>query len=83
MKNINDLMQLTAEIFETKGKSHKFFIQTYGHVQKIEITYYKNGWDKMNPDIKPIEKSAYFDQPEQVELLYWWTKILLKSNDYE
>ena len=82
MKNLNDLMQLTAEIFETKDKSHKFFIRTYGHVQKIEITYYANGWSA-DSDVKPIEKSAYFDQPEQVELLYWWTKILLKNNDYE
>jgi hypothetical protein len=82
MKNINDLMQLIGEMFEIKDRSHKFFIQTYGHVKKIEIRYYKNGWSAEIND-KPIEKSAYFDEPEQVELLYWWFKILLKSNDYE
>ena len=82
MKNLKDLMQLTAEMIETKNKSHEFFIDFYGHVQKIEIRYYKNGWSA-DSDIKPIGKSAYFDDPEQVEELYWWFKFLLKSNDNE
>ena len=83
MKNINDLMQLTAEMMQTTNKKDKFFVEFYGHVQKIEVRYYKNGWSAADPDVKPIEKSAYIDDEEQVELLYWWFKILLKSNDYE
>jgi len=82
MKNLNDLMQLTAEMMQTEGKSNKFFIRIYGHVQKIEVTYYKNGWSAES-DIKPIERSAYFNNTEQIELLYWHLKLLLKSNDYE
>jgi len=82
MKNINDLMELTAEMMQICNKKDKFFVEFYGHVQKIEVRYYKNGWSAEAND-KPIVKSAYIDDEEQVELLYWWFKILLKSNDYE
>jgi len=82
MKNLNDLMQLTAEMMQTEGESHKFFINFFGHVQKMDIRYYKNGWSA-DSNLKPIEKSACFNNPEQIEELYWWFKILLKSNNYE
>jgi hypothetical protein len=85
MKNINDLMQLTAEMMQTTNKKDKFFVEFYGHVQKIEVRYYKNGWSD-KADNKPVVKSTYIDQAdhsEQIEELYWWFKLLLKSNDYE
>ena len=79
MKNINDLMMLAAEIMQTDNK-HKFFVEYYGHVQKIEIRYYENGWTR-DADNKPMIKFAYTDQSdslEQVEELYFWFKTLNK-----
>ena len=79
MKNINDLMMLAAEIMQTDNK-HKFFVEYYGHVQKIEIRYYENGWTR-DADNKPLIKFAYTDQSdslEQVEELYFWFKTLNK-----
>ena len=52
MKNINDIMSLAAEMMQTDNK-HKFFFEYYGHVQKIEIRYYENGWSA-EPDNKPV-----------------------------
>ena len=79
MKNINDLMMLAAEIMQTDNK-HKFFVEYYGHVQKIEIRYYENGWTR-DADNKPMIKFAYTDQSdslEQIEELYFWFKTLNK-----
>ena len=81
MKNITDLMSLAAEMMQTDNK-HKFFFEYYGHVQKIEIRYYENGWSA-EPDNKPLIKSVYTDHSdslEQIEELYLWFKLLLKSN---
>ena len=78
MKNINDIMSLAAEMMQTDNK-HKFFFEYYGHVQKVEIRYYENGWSA-EPDNKPFTKSAYIDQAdssEQIEELYWWLKLKL------
>lgn len=80
MKNINDLMMLAAEMMQTDDK-HKFFIEYYGHVQKIEIRYYENGWSAWT-DNKPIIKSVYTDNKdslEQIEELYFWFKLLLNN----
>ena len=77
MKNINDIMMLAAEMMQT-DKKHKIFFEYYGHVQKIEIRYYENGWSD-KADNKPIIKCAYTDQSdslEQIEELYWWFKFL-------
>ena len=79
MKNINDLMMFAAEIMQT-DKKHKIFVEYYGHVQKIEIRYYENGW-RAEPDNKPIIKFAYTDNKdssEQIEELYFWFKTLNK-----
>lgn len=79
MKNINDIMMLAAEMMQTDNK-HKFFFEYYGHVQKIEIRYYENGWSA-EPDNKPVTKSAYTDNKdssEQIEELYFWFKNLNK-----
>ena len=79
MKNINDLMMLAAEMMQTDNK-HKFFVEFYGHVQKIEIRYYENGWTR-DPDNKPLIKFAYTDNKdslEQIEELYFWFKTLNK-----
>ena len=79
MKNINDLMMLAAEMMQTDNK-HKFFVEFYGHVQKIEIRYYENGWTR-DADNKPVIKFAYTDQSdslEQIEELYFWFKTLNK-----
>ena len=78
MKNINDLMSLAAEMMQTDNK-HKFFFEYYGHVQKVEIRYYENGWSA-EPDNKPLIKFAYTDHSdstEQIEELYWWLKLKL------
>lgn len=80
MKNINDLMILAAEMMQTDNKD-KFFFEYYGHVQKIEIRYYENGWSA-EPDNKPVTKCAYTDQAdslEQIEELYFWFKLLLNK----
>ena len=80
MKNINDIMSLAAEMMQTDNK-HKFFFEYYGHVQKIEIRYYENGWSA-EPDNKPVTKCAYTDHSdslEQVEELYFWFKLLLNK----
>ena len=79
MKNINDLMMLAAEMMQTDNK-HKFFFEFYGHVQKIEIRYYENGWTR-DADNKPVIKFAYTDNTdssEQIEELYFWFKTLNK-----
>ena len=71
-------MMLAAEMMQTDNK-HKFFVEYYGHVQKIEIRYYENGWSA-EPYNKPVTKCAYTDQAdssEQIELLYWWLKLKL------
>ena len=81
MKNINDLMMLAAEMMQTDNKKDKFFFEYYGHVQKIEIRYYENGWTR-DADNKPIIKSVYTDNKdslEQIEELYWWFKLLLNK----
>ena len=78
MKNINDLMMFAAEIMQT-DKKHKIFVEYYGHVQKIEVRFYENGWSA-EPDNKPLIKCAYIDQAdssEQIEELYWWLKLKL------
>lgn len=79
MKNINNIMSLAAEMMQTDNK-HKFFFEYYGHVQKIEIRYYKKGWSD-KADNKPVTKCAYTDQSdsiEQIEELYFWFKTLNK-----
>jgi hypothetical protein len=79
MKNINDIMSLAAEMMQTDDK-HKFFFEYYGHVQKIEIRYYENGWTR-DADNKPVIKFAYTDNTdssEQIEELYFWFKTLNK-----
>ena len=79
MKNINDIMSLAAEMMQTDNK-HKFFVEYYGHVQKVEIRYYENGWSA-EPDNKPLIKFAYTDNKdssEQIEELYFWFKTLNK-----
>jgi hypothetical protein len=81
MKNINDLMMLSAEMMQTDNKKDKFFVEFYGHVQKIEVRYYENGWSA-EPDNKPVTKCVYTDQPdklEQIEELYFWFKLLLNN----
>lgn len=81
MKNINDLMMLAAEMMQTDNKKDKFFVEFYGHVQKLEVRYYENGWSA-DPDNKPVTKCAYTDQSdslEQVEELYFWFKLLLNK----
>ena len=80
MKNINDLMMLAAEMMQTNNKD-KFFVEYYGHVQKIEIRYYENNWSA-EPDNKPLIKSVYTDNKdslEQIEELYFWFKKLLNK----
>ena len=80
MKNINDLMMLAAEMMQTNNKD-KFFVEYYGHVQKIEIRYYENGWTR-DAENKPVIKCVYTDQSdnlEQIEELYWWFKKLLNK----
>ena len=80
MKNINDLMQLTAEMMQTNNKD-KFFVEYYGHVQKIEIRYYENGWTR-GAENEPVIKSVYTDNKdslEQIEELYFWFKTLLNK----
>ena len=79
MKNINDIMSLAAEMMHTDNK-HKFFFEYYGHVQKIEIRYYENGWSD-KADNKPVTKYVYTDNrdsSEQIEELYFWFKTLNK-----
>jgi hypothetical protein len=81
MKNINDIMMLAAEMMQTDNKKDKFFFEYYGHVQKIEVRFYENGWtrDAYN---EPVTKSAYTDQSdslEQIEELYFWFKLLLNK----
>ena len=78
-------MMLAAEMMQTNNKKDKFFVEFYGHVQKIEIRYYENSWSA-EPDNKPVTKCAYTDNKdslEQIEELYWWFKKLLKGNNYE
>ena len=78
MKNINDLMSLAAEMMQTDNK-HKFFFEYYGHVKKIEIRYYENGWSDKN---KPVTKYVYTDDKsssEQIEELYFWFKLLINK----
>jgi len=82
MKNLNDLMQLTAEMMQTDNKKDKFFVEFYGHIQEIVIKYYENGWTR-GAENDPVIKFAYTDQSdslEQIEELYLWFKLLLKSN---
>lgn len=79
MKNINDLMMLAAEMMQTDNK-HKFFFEYYGHVQKIEIRYYENGWTG-KAENKPFTKYVYTDDKsssEQIEELYFWLKTINK-----
>ena len=80
MKNINDIMMLAAEMMQTDDK-HKFFFEYYGHVQKIEIRYYENGWSD-KADNKPVIKYVYTDNrdsSQQIEELYFWFKLLLNK----
>jgi len=80
MKNINDLMMLAAEMMQTNNKD-KFFVEYYGHVQKIEIRYYENGWSTERGN-EPVIKSVYTDNKdslEQIEELYCWFKLLLNK----
>tara|TARA_R110000803_G_scaffold161704_1_gene225363 strand:+ start:181 stop:456 length:276 start_codon:yes stop_codon:yes gene_type:complete len=70
MKNLQDLMELTAKCLEqsiSTTHSSEWFISFSGHVNGLSITYHQGGWDlsfKMSQHPKAKSTSASFGCPK-------------------
>ena len=74
MKTKNDLLQLimTAILLDSDGKGKKFNISYSGHVNWVEIRYYKSGWK--SGEIGECCDFVELDDEEKIQEAYWFIK---------
>lgn len=85
MKNVNEVLALLNKAVQTNNEKRTWFFSFSGHVNLIDVRLYPEGWRSYEEvDAEGGEsiyhvKSAYLDQQEAVNELYYWIKFLLEG----
>ena len=78
MKNLTELFELMAiAIEQSKGRSTDWFFNYVGHVNQIDVTYYRFGWNRNEKDIDSVRLSFGIDE-DGIQAAYWFIKANLK-----
>jgi len=74
MKTLKDLFEIVSLAVESNQKrTHDFFINYSGHVNKLNVRYYFVGWDKDNP----YEEFDFNLNEDGIQAAYWCIKTKL------
>jgi len=77
MKTLTDIMKLITEAVQQNTKYNNWFFDFSGHVDKLDIRYYKTGWEN-DKDSKHCERCAIrLNNEEQIQEAYWFVKTKL------
>ena len=76
MKTLTELLELTNKAITNNGSTYsQWFIDFSGHVNKIEIRYYRCGWEMAKEqDYRPDVISIYLDKENSIQEGYWFIK---------
>lgn len=78
MKNLTELFEMMAiAIEQSKGASADWFFNYSGHVNQIDITYYRFGWTRNEKDTDSVRLSFGVNQ-DGIQAAYWFIKANLK-----
>jgi len=79
MKNLTELFELMAiAIEQSKGRSKDWFFNYIGHVNQIDITYYRFGWKRDKEDIIDSVRLSFGIDEDGIQAAYWFIKSNLK-----
>ena len=79
MKNLTELFELMAiAIEQSKGRSKDWFFNYIGHVNQIDITYYRFGWKRNDEDIIDSVRLSFGIDEDGIQAAYWFIKASIK-----